>query len=229
MASREVEKLRRQKSRSLSRKKPARATFPTLLIVCEGRNTEPSYFNALKFKTATIEAVGQGCNTLSLVRRAQQLVTSKAFDEVWCVFDKDDFPDQDFNQAIVLASAKGFRVAYSNQAFEYWLLLHFNDHQGGALHRNHYADPINRAIQPLGAWYDAAGSKIITPEFFHLLFGYDTKYKKRRVDLAIERAKRIYERYSHQSPADEESSTTVHVLLDHLLAFSRPNNTREGM
>jgi len=148
VASREVEKLRRQKSRSLSRKKPARATFPTLLIVCEGRNTEPSYFNY---------------------------------------------------------------------------------HQGGALHRNHYADLINRAIRPLGAWYDAAGSKIITPEFFHLLFGYDTKYKKRRVDLAIERAKRIYERYSHQSPADEESSTTVHVLLDHLLAFSRPNNTREGM
>jgi len=129
-------------------------------------------------------------------------VTSKAFDEVWCVFDKDDFPDQDFNQAIVLASAKGFRVAYSNQAFEYWLLLHFNDHQGGALHRNHYADLINRAIQPLGAWYDATGSKVITPEFFHLLFGYDAKYRKRRVDLAIERAKRIYDRYPHQSPAE---------------------------
>jgi len=26
--------------------------------VCEGKKTEPSYFNALKFKTATIEVVG---------------------------------------------------------------------------------------------------------------------------------------------------------------------------
>lgn len=90
------------------------------------------------------------------------------------------------------------------------------------MHRNHYAELINKAIQPLGAWYDATGSKVITPEFFHLLFGYDAKYRKRRVDLAIERAKRIYDRYPHQSPAEEESSTTVHVLLDRLLALSRP-------
>lgn len=58
MASREVEKLRRQKSRNLSRKKSSRAMLPTFLIVCEGKKTEPSYFNALKFKTATIEVVG---------------------------------------------------------------------------------------------------------------------------------------------------------------------------
>lgn len=31
-------------------------------------------------------------------------------------FDKDDFNDIDFNYAI------------SNQAFEYWLILHFDDH-----------------------------------------------------------------------------------------------------
>ena len=190
------------------------------MLVCEGTNTEPSYFNALKFKTATIEAVGEGYNTISLVRRADQLAKTRVFDEVWCIFDKDDFPDHDFNQAISLAQSRGFRVAYSNQAFEYWLLLHFNDHQGGSLHRKHYADLINDAVAPLGAWYDGTGSKLVTPELFHLLFGYDEKTKKQRVELAIERAKRVYGRYNHQSPAQEESSTTLHVLLSHLLSFN---------
>lgn len=221
MASREVEKKRRQEQRNLSRKKPSRDIYPLILLICEGKNTEPSYFNALKFKTATIEVVGEGCNTISLVRRAEQLAVSKTFDEVWCIFDKDDFPDHDFNQAIVYAHSKGFRVAYSNQAFEYWLLLHFNDHQGGALHRNRYAALINEAIKPLGAWYDATGSKCISPEFFHLLFGYDERYHKHRVDLAIERAQRIHGRYSHHSPSQEESSTTVHQLIAHLLSFAR--------
>ncbi|MGN6417310.1 MAG: RloB domain-containing protein [Pseudobacter sp.] len=30
------------------------------------------------------------------------------------------------------------QIAYSNQAFEYWLILHFEDHQGGKIDRNDY-------------------------------------------------------------------------------------------
>lgn len=31
----------------------------------------------------------------------------------------------DFNRAIVLAQEKGFKVAYSNDAFELWFILHY--------------------------------------------------------------------------------------------------------
>jgi hypothetical protein len=44
---------------------------------------------------------------------------------------------------------------------------------------------------------------------------------KNRVHLAIERAERIYNRLDHTSPATEESSTTVHTLVKHLLEFQR--------
>ena len=55
--------------------------------------------------------------------------------------------------------------------------------------------------------------------FFELLMGFDTKTGTQRVLLAIERAKRIYNRLDHQSPAMEESSTTVFRLVEELLKY----------
>jgi hypothetical protein len=45
----------------------------SFLIICEGENTEPDYFNEFKLGSAQVEAVGEGMNTISLVRRAVQL------------------------------------------------------------------------------------------------------------------------------------------------------------
>ena len=117
---------------------PTKLERPTILIVCEGENTEPSYFSQFKLSTATIKAIGEGYNTVSLVNRALKLSKEKSYDQVWCVFDKDDFSVNNFNNAITLSEANNFGVAYSNQAFEYWLILHFDDHQGGGMHRDDY-------------------------------------------------------------------------------------------
>ena len=46
------------------------------------------------------------------------------YQNVWIVFDKDDFDD--FDQAIQEAINRGYNVAWSNQSFEYWLYLHFS-------------------------------------------------------------------------------------------------------
>ena len=40
------------------------------------------------------------------------------------VFDKDDY--QDFDESISYAENNGFNVAYSNESFELWFLLHFS-------------------------------------------------------------------------------------------------------
>ena len=116
---------------SLSRPQGTRVVKQSFLIVCEGMCTEPDYFRAFRMTTATIKAVGQGMNTISLVNKAisirdTDIKKKRIYDQCWVVFDKDDFPASDFNQAIALAERNGFRVAYSNQAFEYWFLLHFN-------------------------------------------------------------------------------------------------------
>jgi hypothetical protein len=191
----------------------------TILIVCEGKNTEPSYFNQFEIPSLTIKSVGTGHNTISLINKAEEFANKKKYDQVWCVFDKDDFSERNFNGAIQKALSKKFKVAYSNQSFEYWLILHFDDHQGGCMHRGDYNKKINEYLKPFGVIYDGERSKIITEKFFGLLSGIDEKTGEKRVDLAIKRAKTIYEKLDHKNPAKEESSTTVFRLVKELQKY----------
>jgi hypothetical protein len=146
-------KAQRRKEPSLERLVAELTEKPSILIVCEGENTEPSYFNQFRITSATVKSVGEGYNTVSLVNRALALNQQGNYDQVWCVFDKDDFNDNDFNSAIQIAVANNFGVAYSNQSFEYWLILHFDDHQGGGMHRNSYNPKINELLRPFGVIY----------------------------------------------------------------------------
>jgi len=216
---REQLKKDRRSSLSLERNIPSLIEKPTILIVCEGENTEPSYFNKFKLSSATVKPIGEGYNTVSLVNRAIYLSTIKSYDQVWCVFDKDDFPDNDFNNAITLAKANNFKLAYSNQAFEYWLILHFIDHQGGGMHRNDYDKKINTLIKPFNVSFDGKKSKLIEEDFFELLDGYDAKTGNKRVDLAISRAQRNYRTQVHSNPFQVESTTTVFKLVQEILKY----------
>lgn len=197
---------------------------PLILIVCEGKNTEPSYFNQFRLSSATIKPVGTGNNNVSLVKKAKQLSKEGKYNQVWCVFDADPKANnpkqaQNFNTAIRLGEKYGFGIAYSNQAFEYWLILHLEDHQGGGMHRNDYNEKINKLIQPFNIKYDGNGSKIIEDDFFELLEGRDDMTKRKRVDLAILRAERNYDKFDHINPAKDESSTTVFRLVRELLKY----------
>ena len=221
---REQRRLAKRKPFSLTRSDLATNISLRLLIITEGVNTEVSYFRQFEQPTIRLKAVGTGFNTLSLVRRAEQIRADEAakahhYDQVWCVFDRDDFPAQDFHEAVRLAEqlfGPG-RVAYSNQAFEYWLLLHFLDHQGGAMHRRQYDARLNECLYPFGVRYDGQDSKLISNDFFDLLLAVDPKTNKPRIRQAIEQAERLYEQYDHNSPATEESSTTVFRLVKVIL------------
>ena len=207
-------KARRRGEPLLSRQKPKLNVKPALLIVCEGQNTEPSYFNQFRLTSATIKAVGKGYNTTTVVKHAIQLASEDVYDQVWVVFDKDQHSAHNFNSAIKMAAKHNFGVAYSNQAFEYWLILHFNDHQGAPLHRSLYNDLINNYLKPFNVHYDGEGSKIISPDFFTILQGLDPQTHTPRQSLAIKRAKKIYKNFPHTSPATEESSTTLFRLIE---------------
>lgn len=212
-------KAKRRQEPQLERNEPSKVEKPTILIVCEGENTEPSYFRQFRLSSATIKAIGEGYNTISLVQRVVAITQEKEYDQVWCVFDKDDFSANDFNNAIILAEHNNFGVAYSNQAFEYWIILHLDDHQGGGMHRHDYHNKINNLLKPFNLSYDGVNSKIITEELFELLDGVDKKTKKERKILAIERAKRNYKHFDHANPAIEESSTTVFRLVEELIKY----------
>lgn len=52
------------------------------------------------------------------------------YDEVWCVYDVDDTPKHQLQDARGLAEKEQLRLAVSNPCFELWLLLHFAESSG---------------------------------------------------------------------------------------------------
>lgn len=218
------EERRRQQNKPI-RKQIFKDPIPTILIVCEGENTEPSYFEKFKVKTATIEIEGTGCNCVSLVEEALRLHKLKIYDQTWVVFDADPKPSNpkqaiNFNDAVALAEKNGFGVAYSHQAFEYWLILHFNDHQGGKIQRSRYNNMLNKYLSPFNIVYDGNGDKLIKEEFFELLRGKDSGATKTREELAIKRATRNFKAKSHLIPAKQESISTVFRLVEELRKYA---------
>jgi len=86
--------------------------------------------------------------------------------------------------------------------------------------RSTYGDKINFYINKLGVYYDYDGNKMIQQDFFNLLetIVYTDKdgIQYSRCDIAIKRAKRIYNRLDHKNPGKEESSTTIFKLVEEL-------------
>ncbi len=126
-------------NRNISRKdrlKSKRLAPANYLIVCEGTQTEPNYFNGLKKKInekygskvdvliPNIEIKGTGENTTALVKYTDKFVnySNKRYGQVWVVFDKDDYSDEQFDKAIKNCD---YNVAWSNPNFELWLSSHF--------------------------------------------------------------------------------------------------------
>lgn len=198
------------RSSDLSRRQGVREIKQSFLIVCEGEKTEPDYFKAFRMTAATVKAVGQAMNTMTLVSKAISIREAdqkrkKVYDQCWVVFDKDDFPAKDFNQAIQFAEKNGFRVAYSNQAFEYWFLLHYNLYTG-AIHRNQYKDMLTKLTGIPYSKIEGYGAVM-----YNLLLS--------RQQQAINNAETVLAEISHGNPAEEESSTTVQRLVIELNKF----------
>jgi hypothetical protein len=182
----------------VSRKVGGRRPRAAILIVCEGARTDVLYFRA--FKLPSVEVVGVGKNTVSLVDDA--IRRSDGYDQTWCVFDRDSFPARAFNDAIQKARAAGFQVAYSNEAFEIWYLLHFDFHTS-ALSRTLYEDKLT---ERLGRRYEKND-----PTLFASL--------RPRQDQAIKHARRLLEEYgARHNPEQDNPCTTVHLLVEELRA-----------
>ena len=77
------------------------------LIVCEGERTEPNYFRAFRVPGLVVQVEGVARQALRLVEHAIELRAENEYDQVWCVFDRDDVPAGQFNEAVRLAQHEG--------------------------------------------------------------------------------------------------------------------------
>jgi len=141
----------------LKSKKLAPANY---LIVCEGKKTEPNYFKGLKKKIndkygrkvdvliPEIDIKGTGRNTTDLVNYTDKYVNyaNKRYGQVWVVFDKDDYSDEQFDKAIKTCN---YNVAWSNPNFELWLLSHFK-RVNRYISKENILDELNKEFQKNG-------------------------------------------------------------------------------
>lgn len=188
------------------------------LIICEGENTEPSYFKSFPVITAQVESYGLGRSKTSLVERAIQTLQGPpdAEREVWIVFDMDfdkgkDTAAQraDFNRAVQFAEKQGFRVAYSNDAFELWFVFHYQL-QESALTREEYYSLLSKH------WTMSYERKGKGTQFCRSIYQRLQDDPKSSQAKAIYFAKMLHQRQSGEVPSDQNPCTTVYLLVDEL-------------
>jgi hypothetical protein len=197
--------MRGKSFKNLKRRKNFRPVRKNFLIVCEGEKTEPNYFTSFRVPKKIFDVHGIGANTESLVRETLKIRDSQStsYDEVWCVLDRDSFPIENFNNALELAKNNNIAVAYSNEAFEIWYLLHFHYHDSATSRAQYEAMLTGR----LGFQYRKNDPGI----YEHL---------ESLQENAIKNAKRLNNSYPHHRPGNDNPSTNVYELVEKLKAHS---------
>ena len=138
-----------EKSREQLRRK--RKPNPTIVIICEGKDTETTYFENFNSKytkvdVRIIDKSSKGKDKIratdpeSLVKKSIEIlskdydINEKDGDRVWCIFDVDinynnnnaiQSKISEINKAKILSNKKHIRFGISNPCFELWYLLHF--------------------------------------------------------------------------------------------------------
>jgi len=190
-----------------------------ILIVCEGRETEPNYFRGFRDEEAArqnfsvVVQKGKGGFCLAVVQQAiaekeKAAARGENFDEVWCVFDVEQASQREqLSAAQTLAGKNEIQLALSNPCFEVWLLAHF-------IRTKKSFAGCDKVIKELN-------------KHWRREFGQD--YEKNdeqlyarlasRTRAATDNARNVREQDWATSPdvADCNSVTTVHLLVGRLL------------
>lgn len=224
MGSDDLFKKRRQdrKQRKHEFKSPKANSF---LIVTEGERTEPLYFKGIQklikqkiggtidvVEIPIIDIYGEGSSTGRLIERTERIVKEAKiiYQNIWVVFDKDDF--EDFDEALKIGENKGYNLAWSNQSFEYWLYMHFY-YSDSALHR----DDWNKKLDEIFAQYNLGDGTYRKnyEDIYSLVDSFDG------VNTAIRNAKRRMADFdeSKDLPSEYDPGTKVHELVIELKKY----------
>ena len=189
----------------------------------EGRETEVNYLEGFRralppgvLEKLDIELIGTGYNTQSLIRLTLNLrerlekERGRTFDQTWAVFDKDDFPPSDFDNAIHSAAAQDpvVHCAWSNEAFELWFCLHF-EYINHAMPRDDYRKKLGRILsEKTGSSFDYTKN---SGSMYQLLGEHGDEAKAIRYAKKLQGVHTGTYNFSQQNP-----STQVHQLVQAL-------------
>ena len=190
------------RSRRPSRGGPKRKLRPNVIVVTEGKRTEPEYIRAFLsiHRAANVHVEGTGFDPQRVVEEAIERkgrFGRGAEVHVWAVFDRDEHLR--FKQALERARAYDIRVAVSNPCFEIWAVYHYRDH----------AAPIDRhecqrLLGQLCDGYRADRSKLFN----------DPDVIRTNHDVAVQRGKQSLLNREKEGVPQGNPSTSMHVLME---------------
>jgi hypothetical protein len=203
------------------RAKAKQSPYERVLIVCEGKKTEPYYFRGLcqdlrlNPKNVVIEDRKSGLDPKSLVMfTVETFKKDKDFDHVFCVFDKDKHASYtaalDQIRATRLAGGAALHPITSVPCFEIWLLLHFTyttrpfSVAGNDSNCALVIDALDRKGRILG--YEKGSEDI-----------FQTISDK--LETAVRNAEMLEE--FHKTSQTDNPSTKVHELVQYLKSLKR--------
>jgi hypothetical protein len=230
-------------------------TYTIFILFCEDEVNEPAYFRSFqrnqRVKINIVEGQSSSltnvlntlvwCEQKGLLEADGQArrVRTGVTDHIWCVYDRDiRFEDPakvdarenlDFSFAIQLAEGAGLRVAWSNDVFELWILLHFEDVEPGIWqHRTRIYDRLTAVFKSL-----PDQSPEMAAVTGHDRFRYENYLKRRvnfvqfvlpylsgRLDNAIRRAIALEDAFlPYKWPHECNPSTKVHHLVRSILSI----------
>lgn len=135
-----VSRLRNSRKREALLKK-----VPDIIIACEDKDSSPTYFRQVVQTLIDQRKITQDSFVIAthqhthcmgvlddLMKHKREGKTFKDFDHKWIVIDRDQtlqvgqgHSAQDFVQALATAKKNSVEVAYANDSFELWYLMHF--------------------------------------------------------------------------------------------------------
>lgn len=192
------------------------------LIVCEDQNTEPAYFkifeDAIPENTLFLRKIGTGFDPKGVVeqtileREKLKQESNKEVDASWAVFDKDDADENNakierFEKALSIAKDEKINLAFSNEVFELWLLLHLtNVSYQIPLPRTLVYQKLEEEIQKRSGFnsfnYQHGDSTVV-----------DVIKKTGDEKSAIRRAEALLKYHAETHPVYANPSTRMHLLV----------------
>lgn len=223
----------------------------TFIIFCEDEISEYYYFKWFETPLIKVNVIRKQKSMLTNIKKAITFCTENGIMffkdnkykleeegiEIWCVYDRDieSNPaevvekDNEFNLSISLAEQSDINVAWSNDAFELWILLHL-------MEVNPAIEDTKRRVYYYDALTDYFKNKAnpnsdLTKAIAHASFGYkkDLKSKTNFINIvrneilpntliAIERSLALFEVHKTKTNHFEKKPcTSIHILVISLL------------